>query len=72
MMKQFYNNVVLSTVIMFLNNVPFLTTISEHIHYGTTNAVDNLKCPSLEYQFKNVVRSYAIREFHIVMMIVDP
>jgi len=70
--KQFFNNVVLSTNVMFLNDVPFLTTISEYIHYSTANAVDNLKCLLLEYQFKNVVRSYAIREFRIVMIMVDP
>ena len=72
MIKQFFNNIVLSTDVMFLNDVLFLTTISEYIHYSTANAVDNLKCPSLEYQFKNVVRSYAIREFHIVIIMVDP
>ena len=57
---------------MFLNDVLFLTTISEHIHYSTANAVDNLKYLTLEYQFKNVVRSYAIRGFRIVMIMVDP
>jgi len=49
MIKQFYNNIVLSADVMFLNNVPFLTTISEYIYYGTANVVDNLKYLSLEY-----------------------
>ena len=40
---QYYNNVELSFNVMFVNNVIFLTSISEYIHHGKVNTVDNLK-----------------------------
>ena len=62
----------LSVDAMFINDVPFLTSISEHIHYGTVGAIDNLTCVSLESEIKKVLRSYAIRGFRCVMISLDP
>ena len=61
--KQFYDNIELSTDIMFLNDVTFLTSILEHIHYGMASAVDNLTCMFLESKIKKVLRSYAMCGF---------
>ena len=69
--KQFYSNAVLSVDVMFLNDVPFLTSISEHMHYGIAKPADNLKCMSLESQLKMILRSYAVRGFRVVMIAVD-
>ena len=62
----------LSADVMFLNDVPFLTSISEHIHYGTVCPVDNLTCTSLESELKKILRSYTVRGFRCVMISVDP
>ena len=66
--RQFYNNIELSLDVMFVNDVPFLTSISEHIHYETVGAVDNLTCPSLEPEIKKVLRLYAVRGFRYVII----
>ena len=66
-----YGSVQLAADIMHVNDVPFLTSISNHLHYGTSKAVDNLKAPTLEDGLKNVIRSYAIRGFSIGMIFLD-
>ena len=69
--KEFYNNVELLADVMHLNNIPFLTSISEHIYYGTANAIDNLTCVKIEDELKNVIRSYVAGKFRITLIIVD-
>ena len=66
-MRQHYSNAELSANVMFLNNVTFLTSISELVHCTTSNAADTLRRASLEYKIKNVIRSHAIRGFQIVV-----
>ena len=56
---------------MFLNVIPFLASVSEYIHCGAANAVENLKCFSLEYQVKSVTLSYDVRVFRVVLIGVD-
>ena len=58
---KFYKDVELSADVMHGNDVLFLTTMSENMHYGKISALDNLKCQSLEFELKNVIRHYAIR-----------
>ena len=69
--KEYYSNVELSTNVMYLNNIPFITSISEHIHYGTTRVIDNITCLKLENELKNVIRSYTVRSFRVVLILVD-
>ena len=69
--KQFYSNVELSVDVMHMNDVPFLTSISEYIHYGTGRAIDNMICITLEAELKNIVQSYAVRGFRVTVIIVD-
>lgn len=69
--KNYHMNVVLEADVMHLNNVPFLTLLSENVHYSTASAVDNLQCPTLEKGLCNIIRSYAVREFHIIPIIVN-
>ena len=64
-MLTYYGNVQLAADVLHVNNVTFLTSISNHLHYGTCKAVDNMQAPTLEEGLKNVVRSYAIRGFSI-------
>ena len=54
-----------------MNHVPFLKSISNHVHYGTFHTIDNLKADALESGVKNVTRCYAIRGFNIVVVMVD-
>ena len=44
----YYRSVQFEADVIHVNDVPFLTYISNHIHYGTSNAVDNAKAKVLE------------------------
>ena len=70
--NQLYHKIFLASDVMLLNDVPFLTSIYEHVHYGIVRAVHNLKCPSLEDGLKKVIRSYAMRGLRIILIAVDP
>ena len=43
-----YGPVELCVDVMHCNNIPFLTTVSKWVHYGTIMAVDNMKAATLE------------------------
>ena len=57
--------------VMHTNDVTFLTSVSKEIHYRTILAVDNLEVETLERGLKNVVRAYSIRDFHVILILVD-
>jgi hypothetical protein len=56
---------------MHVNDVPFLTSIFNNVHYGTIVAVNNMKCPILEYELRKILYSYAVRSFNIIIILVD-
>ena len=56
---------------MHLNDVLFLTSVSEGIYYGIVLAVDNLECNTLERDLKHIVRAYSIRGFYVILILVD-
>ena len=66
-----YSSAELAADVLHRNDAPFLTSISNHIHHGTFNAVDNLKVDALEVGLKNAIRSYAVRGFSISVIFVD-
>ena len=53
------------------NKIPFLTSISNHIHYRTTMSMGNMNIASLEVGLENIIRCYALRRFNIVVVLVD-
>ena len=69
--KTHYGNVQLAADVAHVNEVPFLTSLSNHMHYGSANAVHNMKADALEDGLKNLVRCYAIRCFTVVVILVD-
>ena len=68
---QYYNGIELSADVMYVNNIPFLASISDNIHYGTADTIDNLQCPTLEAQINKVIGKYTVRGFSIKMIAVD-
>ena len=64
----YYKNFVLSVDVLFVNQIPFLASISKNIHYGTVKALDPMKIPVLEDEIKRVIRMYAVRGFHVEYM----
>ena len=67
----YYVDVSLSVDIMHVNKVPFLISISQHIHYGTIRALDSMKIPILEEEIKRIIRMYSVRGFNIKYILVD-
>ena len=67
----YYKNVVSSADVLFVNQIPFLASISKHIHYGTVKALDSMKIPVMEDEIKHVIHMYAVRGFHVEYILVD-
>ena len=40
---------------MHANDASLLKTMSMNMNHGKISALDNLKCPSLEFELKNVI-----------------
>ena len=66
-----YNDTEVSINIMYLNSVLFLTIVSKGIYYGIILATDNLEYETFEKGLKNVVRSYLIRKFYVILILID-
>ena len=56
---------------MHLDDVLFLTSISNYAYYGASNTVDNHEALTLEEELKNVIRSYTIRRFEVAVIFLD-
>ena len=62
----------LSTNFLPINRVPFLTTLSKHIHYATVGALDNMQIVTLEKTIQTVLLwVYKVCDFNVVMIHVD-
>lgn len=48
-----------------------MISLSHDIYYSTVAAVDNLKFNTLEVELKNVIHYHAVRDFHVVLIILD-
>ena len=56
---------------MHVNKVPFLATMSKHIHRVTTNALDSMRMPTLKSVMKTVFCTHRIMRFNIAIMHVN-
>ena len=54
-----------------MNEVTFLTSISNHMYYRAVRSMDNMKAASLDIGLEDIIRYYALREFSIVVILVD-
>ena len=57
--------------VLHINDVPFLTSISNHLHYVTVNTIDNIKVPTLEASLKNIIKSYAVQGLSAGIIFLD-
>ena len=63
-----YMSVKLAADILHVNDVPFLISAANHLHYGTATAVDNIQSPTLEIGLRIIVRSYYVRGLNVGIM----
>ena len=68
---EYYWKIELSIDVLHVNRIPFLTLISKNIHYGTVNALNNMKIPTMEDCIDKILRAYGIRGFHVTAIHVD-
>ena len=61
----------LAANVFYANNVLFFASMSNQLHYGTSNAVDNIQAITLESGLKNIIRYYAIRGFSLRIIFID-
>ena len=45
--------------------------MSENMHHGTIAAVDNLRFHSLDFELKNIIRSFSVRVFRTVLLVAE-
>ena len=51
--------------------IPFFTSISKNINYGTINAPHNMKLSTMDDCIDKILRSYGVCGFHITAIHVD-
>ena len=74
MLKNILENnkkITLSIDIMFVNKVPFVTTISRHIKFKTIKAIQKRKKLQLSKSIKNVIAIYTQRGFKVEHALFD-
>ena len=56
---------------MHANEIPFLVTITKHIHYGTASPMDDMKSTTLLGIITDLDKFYKKRGFKINIMLAD-
>jgi hypothetical protein len=66
-----YHLITLAIDIMFLNNIPFLTSISQHIGFGTAERLIHRQATSIVKAIKGLCHVYSLRGFKISTILGD-
>jgi hypothetical protein len=66
-----YRQVTICADLMFVNKIPFLVTISKHIHFGTVEAIPNRKAKHILHAFKAAILIYKQRGFTVNWAMMD-
>jgi hypothetical protein len=57
--------------IMFINNIPFLTSISRHLRFGTVEWLKGLKKDTIITEIKRLANFYKERDFTVSLVLAD-
>jgi len=57
---------------MFVNKIPFLTTISRGLHFGMVEVLKNRQVPTVAAALDNVLRTYRRQGFQVAKCNADP
>ena len=66
-----HGNVTLAVDIMYINQIPFMMTMSRAIHFGTAELIKNEKVSTIMVAIKQVVEAYKARGFQIRHILAD-
>jgi len=68
---QRYRDVVVAIDIMAINEIPFMVSISRHIHFGTAELIRNKTKKTLLTSMEQIVRAYHARGFRVTTVLAD-
>jgi hypothetical protein len=66
-----YNEFTLAINVIFINNIPFFTSISQHIKFGTAERLINRQASNLMKAIKGICNVHALRAFTITLVLGD-
>ena len=66
-----HKQVTIAIDLMFVNNIPFLVTISRRLRFGTVDALPNRQLKTVQQKLQSVVNMYTHRGFTISSILAD-
>jgi len=66
-----YKNVTLYVDVAFVNKIPFLISLSKHIHFGTVEAIPKRQLPHLKQGIEAIDKVYKMRGFKVQFAYMD-
>ena len=66
-----YGDVTLAIDVMAINKIPFIITISRHIHFGTAKLICNKSKRTIMTSIQQVMRAYHARGFRVCNILGD-
>eukprot|EP00536_Pseudo-nitzschia_multiseries_P011782 jgi/Psemu1/29985/gm1.29985_g len=69
--RDHYMEITMGIDIMYINGVPFLTTTSRHVHYGTSEPVQSTKTNDILPVIHDIINFYKKRSFQITTILAD-
>jgi hypothetical protein len=70
-MLERYGDVTLAVDIMYINEIPFVMTMSWAIHFRTAELIKNEKISTIMIALKQVIEAYKARGFQVCHILVD-
>eukprot|EP00536_Pseudo-nitzschia_multiseries_P008840 jgi/Psemu1/21545/gm1.21545_g len=69
--RDHYMEISMGIDIIYINSVPFLTTLSRHVHYGMSQAVRSTKTNDILPVIRDIINFYKKRSFRITTILMD-
>ena len=69
--SQRHGNVTMAIGIMAINKIPFMVSISTHIHFGTAELIRNKTKRTLLVSMQQILRAYHARGFQVTTVLAD-
>jgi hypothetical protein len=66
-----YRIVTIALDIMYVNNIPFLVSLSRHLRFSTTDGLKNLKNTTIINAIKQILNIYKERDFKVSLILAD-
>ena len=69
---QIHRSITLAIDIMFISKIPFLVTTSQHLKFGTVEALNNQQISTVVGKLKKIINLYISRGFKVDSIMADP